>query len=267
MSDNDCNSGISTQQRKLYMVFTRKGVCGYFLPQSSPGETEVVSALDSEDSENPLPFIENAIYDNPSLIDDIPAEIIVSSPYLLLFPEEIAEDDILEISAETFGMEESDIFITEYLPGIVASFALCKGFRGFVLRTFPGIDVYHSSSPMVHKGITATSSDEEKILLSIRDDISDFAAFRGKNLLHASSRELTSESDILYFIFKIWSECGFNPSSATVYLDAPKELRDSLLPTLRKHINYARILVVPAARFETKLPLPVALRYKQTHEQ
>jgi len=248
---------------RLVMVFGSRGLSGYFIPENRSLPVERVSSHATGPDVNLLEYIENAVYDHPELIDDIPAQILVSTPYHLLFPEDTSEDDMLTLAADVFGLDAEDIFVEEYIPGVFSVFGLCKGFRSFILRTFPGIDVQHISRPIAKKGVVSTSSDEEKILVSVREDGADFLAFRGRALLHGSSREVSARGDIIYYSFKIWNECGFNPSAATIWLDAPKELRDDILPMLRRHINYARILAAPTVNETITMPLPVALAYRQ----
>lgn len=259
-------NGKNPAGKMLILDFSLKGMEWHFIDAAS-GETSSRRIGFGASEEKILTRIENTVYDNPALIDDIPALILLSTPYFLCFPSDMEEDEMLDTASRCFNLENEDIFLTELMPGVTAASGLCAGFRSFVSRTFPGIRIINSCAVLTQSNSVAPAPDEERFMVSRGNAVTNFAVMRGGKLLHASCHTERAGNDIVYFIFKIWNECRLDPKEATLYIDAEKEVRDEILPMLRKHIDFVRILPAPSHGFSAPLPLPAALAYKNFSNQ
>lgn len=155
--------------------------------------------------------IENAVYNNPRLLDDFATRIIIYDPKTLFIPTEIAEqytgaeEDLYQ---KVYTAEPQDI-MTDTDRDITAVWSLAPGIKSFLLRTFPGARITCNLMDKVRslrkdcKGI--------KLFASARDKEVDIIFLDKENLISASIHEWNHPDDIAYLAMNLLDIYGYKP--------------------------------------------------------
>lgn len=246
-------------RNKLYLTLSGGGIEGLILPVSGGDEVRKISSVWECPEEEILSRIENAVFDNPELLEDIPARIIVDTPRLMLFPEELEEENLIRLMEITYNASPEDFFISDVIPGVKAAYSLCKRLRGFVTRTFPGIPVTHHILPVISKYISASG---ERMYIAVEDDRVDICVMRGSRIICAVSHKATNVSDKLYFILFVFRTYGLDVNEAQIFFINEHESRAELIGLLRKKIRYVRISPRSSFSLPYSLSPAVSILYK-----
>lgn len=230
-------------------------------PKAAP-RLEVDAAWES-DSGHLLHHIEDAVYDNPLVLDDFATDILIDTPDVIALPSEAIEspEDVEDAFEVVYGEMNDGIFSSPVTEETTLAFSLLPGLESFFGRTFPGARIAHYMEPAI-RHYSAVPGGGTRIFINIHDGRFDIWALRKGRLLMLASRRYTSPADAAYFIFATFHAWDLNPRTDEVSVSGDKEGRAELMSLLRKYINYVTITMLPGIPDRDKLPLPLILQLK-----
>lgn len=165
-----------------------------------------------EDHENLLRRIENAVYDNPRVLDDFSARIVLFDRRTLFIPTVLAEEtEGYEemVYTSLYNVGESDV-VVETDGDLTAASSLAPGLKDFVLRTFPGARV--STNLMFQVATQRGKGEGKRMIVTRRTGEADFILLDGRDLISASTHSCAIDDDVIYHLYNIISAYGINPS-------------------------------------------------------
>lgn len=217
------------------------------------------------DDADVLKNIEDAVYEDPMLLDDYDVSIFIR-PKVTLFvpPQEYAgrDDRIAEALSLVDGSENKDIW-SEPIGEALALYSTPGGVKGFLSRSFLTEDVHHALCPVVEEFTRkAAMAGGERMWVSLEENRLDVAAFREGRLLMANTWDFSHPADAAYYILYAWKTLEFSPSEAELSISGCKPVRDEIMPILRNYLTYVRLTMFPARitkALRDNISLPEAL--------
>lgn len=172
------------------------------------------------DSDTLLHNIENAVYDNPRVLDDFSARILLFDRRTIFIPTKIVEESEgveEEIYTALYRAERGDV-ISETDRDLTAVSSLVPGLKGFLNRTFPGARV---STNLMHQVSELRKHSEKKgkrMVVTARPEVNeaDFILLDGENLITASTHTVKSDTDVTYYIYNIIDSYGIDPCEVDI---------------------------------------------------
>lgn len=219
--------------------------------------------------ENLLDRIESAVYDNPQILDDFSADIVVVTPRTLLVPSELVADDDDEAARlynRVYSAADPDVMISG-AGEAMALFSLTPGLKGFLQRTFPGARV-HSHLGLMAERLRDRSSDMTRLYLDIRHDNgdenrnegeADFVAFHRRDVIMAATHRWSHPDDIKYHLFNIMRVFGLDPATTQVSVSGSAAFKSALVHDLRQDIAYVVMTMMPNMAVKAGMPLHLSL--------
>ncbi|MBQ7690956.1 MAG: DUF3822 family protein [Muribaculaceae bacterium] len=199
-----------------------------------------------------LQAIENAVYDNPVLLDDYGrVRVVVRTPHFVVVPPEVAADAEVAASvlAAAFPGDDSDA-ATCLLPqcGVGIVCGLPRGMMAFLQRTFNTPPVVHHLYPLCeHFMRLNTGTTIARMFVNLHDDAMDMAVYRHGQLVLANSLPLRNAGDAAYLVLHTWQSLRLDALTDEIQLTGDKALRDALAPQLRQYVKYVMPAIFPAA--------------------
>ena len=198
--------------------------------------------------------IEEAIYDNPLLLNEFKRVTIVSRTDLYaIIPTPISADPDLtnSILTEMTGVSSSTL-ITDSLPLLDSS--LChlmdSDLYNFFNRTFSNnVRFTHRLSALTryyHGCHRSTGSLISHV--NLRRSSFDIVLYNGDRLLLANTYRWENPVDALYYIIATRQVHGID-NNAAVILSGERDVREELTPLLKQHIPTVMPAIFPAAMF------------------
>lgn len=224
---------------------------------------DVVTLFDERwdnDPDSLLTRIENAVYDHPQVLDDFSADIAVVAPRSIWVPSELVEEDDDEAArlySQVYTARPEDI-LTETVGDATCISSLVPGLNAFLQRTFPGARV-HPHLAVLASRMRERSADMSRVYIDIREGEADFLAFDRTELLLAATHTWRTLDDLQYHLFNIMDVCGLDPAEAQVSLSGIREHKNSLMPLLRKNINYVMFTMMPGISAKAGMPVAAAM--------
>lgn len=177
------------------------------------------------DPENLLHNIENAVYDNPRMLDDFSARIVLFDRKTLFIPTKVLEDDEgmeEEIYTSLYKADAADL-ICESDGDITAVSSLSPGLKGFLYRTFPGARISTNLMSLVSAMRKENEGGGKRITVVERENgcEADFILLDGNALISASTHSVAGREDIIYHVYNIITAYGFDPAD----VDIPEKYR------------------------------------------
>lgn len=169
--------------------------------------------------EDLLEKIENAVYDNPSVLDDYAADIIVETSATLFVPNEWTgndENDPEKFFNEVFSTPESEVMKDEG-EDMTAFYFLTTGLKSFLARTFPGARISSHLGRLVassRRGAPGTV----RLHAVIRKSEVDLVLFSGDRLVSASSQPWKESTDIAYRLLNLLDVYKFNGPETEIHI-------------------------------------------------
>lgn len=241
---------------RLAILITDGGLDAFILSESS-GSCVVKKRVEQKwhpDPESQLRNIEDTVYDNADLIDDIPVAVFVETKRMAMIPADAVDDESDMESVASYLFPESGFEPLVSLCGDECVMSMIPaGVLSFIGRTFPVASVKSSLVPLIDKFRKSVGASE-CMYVNLHDGKVDIIAFSDENLRICTFQEYKELTDALYFIVGAWNTAGFDSSTAELYISGDKESRMQLTPMLRRYIDY----VVPA-RLPSGLPQDVPL--------
>lgn len=198
-----------------------------------------------------LPAIEDAVYQDPLILDDYRTTILLRPQATVLVPPGFVDVDDRGAVVKAFdglGIPENPDVWVEDMAGAVSLFYTPGGLKDFLGRTFLTEEVCHVWQPLVtHFQPKATMQGGEVSWVNMTDKGLDIIAFRDGKLCHLASWCTDTPADAAYYIVYAWRAIGFDAGSGELYISAPAPIRGELIAMLRRHINYVSLLVASSA--------------------
>lgn len=169
-----------------------------------------------EDSEALLRRIENAVYDNPRVLDDFSARIVLFDRRTLFIPTVLAEDTEgyeERVYTALYDSEESDV-VVETDGDLTAASSLAPGLKDFIFRTFPGARV--STNLMFQVSSQRGQGEGKRMIVTRRVGESDFILLDGRALISASTHPCATDDDVIYHLYNILSAYGIDRSEVSI---------------------------------------------------
>lgn len=222
----------------------------------------------SMDARNPglLRRIEDAVYDNPILLEEFATDIIIATERFTLIPSPLETDAAENEAIFTTAIGgDADMPMVSPLGSATILYSLEPGLEDFISRTFAGARTMHHLVPAaLHFGRSPQGGTT--LYADIRAGWIDMLAFRNKELIMACSQRWRDPADAAYYIFAACDAWELDPAADRFCLSGLKEPRTAVMTLLRRHINYVTLTLLPRDADRETLPLCVLLDKKRNSE-
>ncbi len=243
MSENISQPGmrsdlLDTGQWHLAVDISRHGFGAWLLPDESLGATPrvIVSTAWLPYEEGLLRRIEDTVYDNPIVLDDYSADIIIESDRQLWLPSSIysSDDECADAYISVYGGDILDVMVND-LGAEKCAFVLTPGLKSFMQRSFPGARIW--SQQALLKEASVQPHESFKCLLDIRQASFDLILLRRGELQSASTHLWKTEADIGYMLLNILQTYGAQTPETEIAFSGIREVRQSLGKTLTPYFK------------------------------
>lgn len=212
--------------------------------------------------------VENAVYDNPSVLDDFEADIIITSERYMFLPDTLGADTSLcrTAYAQIYGeVEAEDVMVS--CNGAYSCVCMpVAGLRSFLARTFSGARISSHISRLVSYWQSVAGSGLW-LYVSAADGHADIVALNNTHLVVAVTKVYEQAADLLYHIVCVaHSVCGKDLTPLSVGIDAREELTASLIEMLSGTVREAAPVITPGRGED----VPLAARicgYRKTNSK
>ena len=223
---------------KLVLSISTKGFKAYYLNvQTNEIIVHIDKTWDSTESEM-LHRLQETIYEHQSLLTEHPTIAIIESHHFALAPTAIvnSEEDAELILEQIHPLKWEDLWI-DTINDVTVVFSLAKGLDSFLHRTFIIDRVVSHFNPLLIKAFQ-THTNKQKMLINLRDGRIDIVAVADEKLLIANSFDWQDYTDAAYHALNVWNILEFDQKNAELHIYGSKELRDAVIPSLRKFITF-----------------------------
>lgn len=225
-------------QWHLAVDISSHGVGAWLVPDECLGRPpkQLVRESWQPAEEGLLRRIEDVVYDNPTILDDFSADIIVESERQLWLPASLypSDEDCAETYTEVYGGDVFEVMINETGKEKNA-FTLTPGLKSFMQRSFPGARIW--SQQTILKEAAMTPHESFKCLLDIREEYADFVLLDRGELLSASSHPWKTVNDIAYTLVNILQTYGAGLNDTDLVCSGLREARQVLGKTFSPYFK------------------------------
>ncbi|MDE7345343.1 MAG: DUF3822 family protein [Muribaculaceae bacterium] len=229
---------LDTGQWHLAVDISRHGFGAWLLPDASLGRAPrvIISQTWHPSEEGLLERIEDAVYDNPTVLDDYSADIIVESDRQLWLPSPLYpnDDDCAEAYVGIYGGDILDVMVND-MGKEKCAFMLVPGLRSFMQRSFPGARIWSQQSLLREAAIQP--HDSFKCLVDIRETSIDIVLLRRGELLCVSTHLWKKETDIAYAILNILQTFEASSADTEIVFSGLREARQNIGKTLTPYFK------------------------------
>lgn len=229
---------MDTGQWHLAVDISRHGFGAWLLPDESLGASPRVIIRTSwhPSDEGLLKRIEDAVYDNPTVLDDYSADIIVESDRQLWLPASLypTDDDCADAYIYIYGGDILDVMVND-LGNVKCAFMLTPGLKSFMQRSFPGARIW--SQQALLKEASVQPHEAFKCLLDVRQSTFDLILFRRGELLSASTHLWKTDTDIAYMLLNILQTYDAPTPETEIVFSGVRDVRQSLGKTLQPYFK------------------------------
>lgn len=238
---------------RLTVCISARGVQAWLSPKDGadglPASESVRCLLDASWPEEPdglMQRISNVVYDNPGILDDYAASVIIDTPSAILVPvSELEGDGAPErLCTSVFNVKEEDVMVDmgEGVEGVL--FTLTPGMLGFLRRTFPGARL-HSHLGLLKERLRHRGTGP-RIFADMREGRMDLLVFNGPSLLSVSSQPWEAWTDALWRILNAADLFGLELAETEIALGGPAATLEELKGFLSPRVAAVRSLRDPA---------------------
>lgn len=201
--------------------------------------------------------IENAVYDNPSLLDDYSSEIVVCSQKSLCLPAEVMaeESDVAELFGTVFAGSQEDDLVMASTGGVGFVSWLTSGLGAFLRRTFPGAKVYPHLAKL-HERLHSRN-EGPAVYADLSGGYADILVYDDQRLLLAARHRYSDTVQAQYHILNCASQAGLQLDKTQAFLSGARDEKGLLLRELRNQLPMVRNTLVPNLYGNEDLPLAV----------
>lgn len=201
---------------------------------TSDGETRPVCYVENK-SESLLEFVESAVYDNPTVLGDFEADIIVTTPRYLFVPRELCEHDedfAVKAYARVFGKASEEDLMADNLGDYICLYEAAGGLKSFISRTFPGARVAsHIAALARHAAAIPAASG--LLFTDVRDGRLDIVGMAAGQLRFASTRPVVSPDDAVYHVLNAMSMLPPSAGNPLITVGGETDLREAVAEKLK----------------------------------
>ncbi len=243
MTENTLHPGsrsdfLDTGQWHLAVDISKHGFGAWLLPDESLGMPPriIVHTAWQPSDEGLLTRIEDAVYDNPMVLDDYSADIIIESDRQLWLPASLypTDDDCADAYVSVYGGDILDVMVND-MGSEKCAFMLTPGLKSFMLRSFSGARIW--SQQALLKETSQQPHESFKCMLDIRQSTFDLILLSRGELMSASTHLWKSEADIGYIILNILQTYDAPTHETEIIFSGIREVRHSLGKTLQPYFK------------------------------
>ncbi len=221
-----------------------------------------------EGATSSLKAVEDAVYDNPALLDDFGSvNILVHSEHFVVMPHEQAHESALfELLAAAYpDMEGEPALDTLPQCGVCIAFEAMTGLIPFLQRTFNMPAIHHHLHALCEHfcGVNSGSSIS-RMFLNLRPGNMDMVVYTKGRLEIANTFRFRSTHDAAFFALQAWECCHMDRQRDELQLAGDRRVRDELAPELRRFIAYVMPAIYPARAMQLShdaMQAPIDLIY------
>ncbi|MDE7421614.1 MAG: DUF3822 family protein [Muribaculaceae bacterium] len=243
MTENTPYSGtrsdiLDTGQWHLAVDISRHGFGAWLLPDESLGmhPRVIIRTAWAPSDAGLLTKIEDAVYDNPTVLDDYSADIIIESDRQLWLPASLypTDEDCADAYVSVYGGDILDVMVND-LDSEKCAFMLTPGLKSFMQRSFPGARIW--SQQALLKDNSQQPHDSFKCLLDIRQSAFDLILLCHGELLSTSTHLWKTETDIAYVLLNIMQTYEAPTPDTEIVFSGVRKVRQSLGKTLQPYFK------------------------------
>lgn len=198
-----------------------------------------------------LKALENCIYDNPVLIQDYKrVAVSVESSRFAVLPKDVCDDDMMnDIMDYMYVGDTEDRYMCDLSERKTSiAFTIPQGVVPFLQRTFNMPKIVHHLVPLcAYSAVKSEKSGISKMFVHLSDNRMDMCIFRKGELLMTNTFRYRNNEEPSYYILNAWQTYGMDSLADELQLSGDKEVRDSLMPLLRKYVSYVMSIIFPAS--------------------
>lgn len=251
---------------KLYILLSRKGITAVFRNEQTKETITMLHEMLSDVDEESLGRIQDIIYENPVLLNDYQTTIILDSNHFIIAPSnQIQNDeDALDVMETVYPNDNADLW-ADRIGEETIIFLTPEGLQSFINRTFPTAEVKFRLSPTITHFRHSKSMESGKTMqVNILDGEIEIVAFKNSRLLLANIFACKEPADAIYYILNAWAILDFDSQNDELRLTGDKTIREQIMPTLRKYVNYVMLGILPQEiKTSTDIPLAISLCYQK----
>lgn len=251
-----------TADWKMVIHISRYGMSAYLKNEEDPTEPLVTMFNETwrVEEEDLLAKIQGTVYEHPQLFEDFSTEIIINTERALWIPKVTLDDrDEYEQYNLVYKGDEDDVFVDEAGDKLCV-YSLVAGLNAFIRRTLPGARVWCQQT-LAERRFVDQLSDMPRVYVDIRDGEADYYGFDGRKLLFATTHGWRDKMDIVYQVFNILELRGLEKNNVQVMISGKRDLKSELMLTLRAHLKYVMMTMLPSSVSKSELPLAVGLAF------
>lgn len=220
---------LDTGQWHLAVDISRFGLGAWLLPDESiarPPRT-IISKTWQPSEEGLLGRIEETVYDNPTVLDDYSADIVVECDRQLWLPSQLypADEDCAEVFSEVYGSNMLEVMVNS-VGNEKCCFMLIPGLKSFMQRSFPGARIW--SQQALLKEAALQPHDAYKCIIDIREASFDMILLHRGDLLSASTHQWKTDADIAYMLLNILNTYDAPSENTEIVFSGIKDTRRNL---------------------------------------
>lgn len=243
---------METEERPIRMVIT----AGHGLLQQAVAYADgtmqlAVSRRWQCEPADACPTLEDAVYEEQSLFDDIDTTILLRPTATTIVPASLTGGgpDVAARVMNLYDLSETKECFMEQAGDAddnMLLYSLPAGMAGFLSRSFPTEKAHHALVPFLKAVMQARDfGSGDRMWADIHDGIVDVAAFRGQHLLLTNSWRWREPEDAAYYIAFAWRTLRLDDHAAQLSISGTARLRAAVIPMLRPYINYVTIATMP----------------------
>ncbi len=198
-----------------------------------------------------LKALQNCIYDNPVLLHDFKkVAVLVESPHFVIVPDALSDDDSMhDLMDYVYVTDRGDCEICELENGRSSiAYTLPKGVGAFFCRTFFSPLVVHQLVPLVRYSCEKSAkSSLAKMMVHMSDGVMDLCVCRNGELMMANTFKYKDTDEVVFYILNAWQNLSLDVRSDELQISSEKNMRDVIMPQLRKYISFVMPIIFPAS--------------------
>lgn len=245
-----------TGQWKLVIYISRTSLDAWLRPLNDSLSARHIVSVQWErtgDEAELLHKIESAVYDNPRLLEDYSADIIIESDRTMWLPAEISEDEekAENIFTSIYNCSAEDM-MADRTGEKEMLWWLIPGLPDFLNRTFPGARVLGHQSALVSYLDRITLPEGDLAVLNTRPGSCDVILLKSGKLQTVSTQRAGNPDEAIYRLLKAAEAYGINLRTCHIAVRVESGNDSALSEALEKMRLDASLLI------EEEQPMPTA---------
>ena len=202
-----------------------------------------------------LPMPDSADADGAISVSDFAAvDVLIDTPRFMAIPNETAADTgkVEEIFGSLYPDDEQDVIVSRATDDAAIAFSADPALTAFLRRTFgAGVRISHVIAPLVRFfAIKTRLGNNGTLHLHMDGRRATLVAFGREGLLMANTFRVNAAEDAVFYTLTAAHHLGFDNATDRVIVSGDSDLRDSVLPLLRRSLSYVMPLIFPSDIFK-----------------